>query len=688
VRTRSFADVRRTLLPAAALLLAGLLSSAASAQDAPAVERLEADPSSVTVEQGESVRLTVRAVGPDGSEVDVPIRVVGPRGGVSLEDGRLVGEEPGHYEVIATAVLPAGREPVQLRVPVEVTWPEAASVEVTAPELALYEGTTLGHTARVRQEDGSARPDAAVRWSSSNPEVATVDAFGNVTAVGTGRVVIEAAFDGLRGSVAHEVRPFPGATLSLEGVPETARTGDVLTLDAVVRDADGRVVEDVPVTFAHGYTPTEGMLGTSATGQLRDGRYVADVPGIHTLVATAGPLTARASYRAEPRDVVQELELVGHALETWYRTTDLWVFEGMDGRDYALTGSKRSGGFAFLYDVTNPGSPTKIDSVQVDARVVNDVKASPDGRYAVLSREGATNRRNGLVILDMTDPRNPEVASIYEDGITGGVHNMFATDDYLYALSNGDKYVIVDVTDIRNPRYVSEYNHPDARIHDVWVKDGLAYSAEWGAGVVVVDVGDGRWGGSPENPVLVTSFNTTSDATHAVYPYFQEETGKTYLFVGDEIMNREGLPWAGYPRSMGSYADRYDPETGQGGIPLVTRGTIQIVDFTDPMEPEMVASYEVPEYGTHNIWVEDDKLYQAYYEGGLRVVDVSGELMGNLYTQGREIAVFKSASPAGYTPNSTMVWGAQPYKGHVFFADTNSGLWSVRLVPRDVPVSE
>ncbi len=671
-------------LAAAGLLLA---PSSAAAWQAADVASLEASPASVVVERGASVPFSVRALDASGNEIDVPVRVVGPRGGVTVQGGTLTGVAPGEYEVIATAVLPAGREPIQLRVPVEVTWPAVTSVEVQAPDARLYQGTTLAHAATARHADGSVRPDARVRWSSSDPSVATVDGYGNVTAVGTGTVTVRAEFDGAEGSATHRVEAFPGATLSLEGVPAQARTGDVLTLDARVRDARGRVVEDVPVTLSHRYTPTEGMMGTPATGQLRDGKFVADVPGLHTLVATAGPLSAQATYEALPRDVVQELDVVGHALETWYRTTDLWVFEGVDGRDYALTGSKRSGGFAFVYDVTDPAAIAKVDSVQVDARVVNDVKASPDGRYAVLSREGATNRRNGLVILDMADPRNPEVASIYEDGITGGVHNMFATDDYLYALSDGDKYVIVDVTDIRAPRYVSEYNHPDSRIHDVWVKDGLAYSAEWGSGVVVVDVGDGRWGGSPENPVLATTFKTNSDATHAVFPYFQEETGKTYLFVGDEIMNRRGLPWAGYPGSMGSYADRYDPETGQGGIPLVTRGTIQIVDFTDPMEPEMVASYEVPEYGTHNIWVEDGKLYQAYYEGGLRVVDVTGELMGNLYTQGREVAVFKSADPGGYTPNSTMVWGAQPYKGHVFFADTNSGLWAVKLVPEDVPVS-
>ena len=41
-----------------------------------------------------------------------------------------------------------------------------------------------------------------------------------------------------------------------------------------------------------------------------------------------------------------------------------------------------------------------IDTVRVDARTVNDVKLSADGRIAVISREGASNRKNGLVILD------------------------------------------------------------------------------------------------------------------------------------------------------------------------------------------------------------------------------------------------------------------------------------------------
>jgi hypothetical protein len=681
-----------TLLCACAALLASSASAQTATSPTPAerVARLVPSADRLTVAVGARVPFSVRAVDASGIEVDAPLRITAPRNALAVGDGHVEGLAQGAYEVVATLVTGAGSnaEPLTLRVPVVVSWPAVTEISLTAGDGPLFVGTTRPLRARARHADGSTRPDPDVSWASSDPSVARVDAFGSVTGIRPGGASIIATFEGARQAITYEVLPLPEITLTLEGGPGEARTGDVIHFEAVVRGTDGARRDDIPVTWSHAYAPTDGMLGVPATGQIDPrGAFVADVPGIHTVIATAGRATARHSFRAVPRDVVQELEVVGHQLETWYRTTDLWAFQGVDGRDYVVTGSKVSGGFAFFYDVTNPAAPVKYDSLQVDARTVNDVKASPDGRYVVLSREGATNRRNGLVIVDMADPREPAVASIYEDGITGGVHNMFADDDYLYALSDGDKYVIIDVSDIHAPRWVSEYNHPESRIHDVWVADGLAFSSEWGTGVVVVDVGDGRWGGSPQNPVFVTSYATPSGATHAAFPYHQESTGKTYLFLGDEIMARAGLAWGGYPRSMGSYADRYDPATGTGGIPLTTRGYIQVIDFTDPENPEMVARYEVPEFGTHNMWVEDDKLYQAYYEGGLRVVDVSGELMGNLYTQGREIAVFKSASPAGYTPNATMVWGAQPYKGHVFFSDTNSGLWSVRLLPRGRPVS-
>ncbi len=672
-------------LPAALVATLGSLAGATldAQNDAPAT-RLIARPNAISVQAGDSVPLSVTAVDARGAAVDIPIRLGADRRAVRIGNGYVKGLTAGSYEIIATTAGREGnRSPLTLSIPVSVAWPPVARIVIRAQSGRLYAGTTIGHEAVAMHPDGSPRPDPTFEWSISDVRTATVDRFGNVTALRPGDVSVTASFEGTASRIEYRVSPLPATRLEIVGGRAEVRTGDVQTFTAVARDESGRVVADVPVTWTHAFTPAEGIIAPSAPGQLRNGKIVADVPGVYTVLATAGPLSARKSYRVVPRDVVQRLTTIGHGRQTTHYTSDFWIFEGQDGRDYALTGARQSQSHAFVWDVTDPGNLFKTDSIQVDARSVNDVKVSPDARYAVISREGASNRRNGVVILDMANPAHPTVAATYDEGLTGGVHNVFATNDYLFALSDGDKYVILDMRDIYRPTYVSEYNHPESRVHDVWVHDGIAYSAEWATGVVVVDVGNGRWGGTIERPVFVTAFPLPSGATHAVFPYYQESSGRFYLFVGDEIVSRRGLAWEG---SGPDHRQPYDPETGRGGYPRATSGYIQIVDFTDPENPEMVARYEVTEYGTHNIWVENDILYQAYYEGGMRLVDVSGELMGNLYTQGREIAVFKAFDPIGWIPNAPAAWSVMPYKGHVFFSDISSGLWSVKLEPRDRPV--
>jgi hypothetical protein len=643
---------------------------------AQAVSRLVAEPERVEVIAGESTPLTIQALAADGSPISAPLRIAGARGGIRVADGQVTGVQAGEYEVFVSTVPADGSAPVQLRIPVIVAWPAVDRVEIAAEAGELYVGSRVPHRAHAFHTDGSPRPYPEVRWESSDPSVATVDAFGNVRGVAPGNVSIAGTVDGVRAERGHTVSASPVASIELSGGADQVRTGDVQVFDAVVRAADGSTITDAPISWSYLYQPDDSIRAPAGPAQIENGRMVADVPGVFTAVASTGGARAEHSFRVVSRDVVRTLDIVGQGRESRVFTTDLWVWEGVDGRDYALTGSKYGDGISMVWDVTDPANIFKTDSIKVDARTTNDVKASPDGRYGAISREGASNRRNGVVILDLADPAHPRVASTFEDnGVTGGVHNMYATNDYLFVLAGGDKYVILDVRDVDNPRYVSEYNHPDSRVHDVWVHDGLAYSAEWETGIVVVDVGNGEWGGSIENPVFVTSFPLTTGSTHAVFPYYQESTGRFLLIVGDERVQRNGLAWQG---SGPDHRQQYDPATGKGGYPRATSGYTQIVDFTDPMNPVQLARYEASEYGTHNMWVEDDVLYQAYYEGGVRMVDISGDLMGNLYTQGRELAVYKAYDPLGYIPNSAAAWGVMPWKGHIFFADINSGRPNVR----------
>ena len=337
------------------------------------------------------------------------------------------------------------------------------------------------------------------------------------------------------------------------------------------------------------------------------------------------------------------------------------MWEGVDGRDYAVTGTWGGEGKAYFWDVTDPTSVAKIDSFQVDARTVNDVKVSEDGRVAVISREGASNRRNGIVILDVSDPRNVSEISRFDDGLTGGVHNVFIYDGHVFALSAGQRFDILDIRDPATPTRVGsfELDTPGHSIHDVWVEDGIAYSSNWSDGVVLVDVGNGVAGGSVTNPVKIGSYAYPSGGNHAAFPFRSESTGKFYVIAGDEIM----------------------PECADPDRPCITEGYLHFIDFSDPENPVEVARYQVPEAGTHNFWVDGDRLYVAYYNGGLRVVDISGDLMGDLYRQGREIAVYRAWDAEGFVANAPMTWGPQPHKGNLFFSEFNSGLWAVRIDP-------
>lgn len=670
-----------------ALLIPGLLT----AQEPGVVVEVQVEPSSIQIGAGETTPISARALDREGNEVDAEFTFAAPRGLIQIAGGVLIALEPGEHEVVVTlfpdpAIRWQGDDPPSMTVPVTVEWPSISRVDVTGTPV-LYEGSTLRLEATATHADGSERPrrSSEIRWSSSDPSVAEVNQFGVVRGMGTGNVEIRAEVEGVMGSVSYEVGPFPAETFEITTDARNVRTGDVVNFQVTALDGDGREIEDLPIMWSHTFIPHDSIGSHSGgSGLTVNGRFVGEHAGEYTIIATAGRRTATYTLQVYHRGVVQPVEFRGQGQVANQHTSDLWVWEGVDGRDYAITGTWGSGGWALIWDVTDPTNIFRTDSIQVDARTVNDVKVSPDGRYATMTREGASDRRNGLVILDLAEPAHPVIAARFDDDLAGGVHNAFPTNDHVFALSGAEKYIIIDVSDIYSPRRVGEFQYPGARIHDVWVKDGIAYSAQRPYGGIIVDVGDGRWGGSPENPVFISKTGPTPEGggAHTVYPYYQESTGRMLLFMADEILNREGHALGeGLGRTL--EVDPYDPETGQGGRPSMSSGYMHIFDITDKENPVMIARYHVPEAGTHNTWVEDDVLYQGYWEGGMRVVDVSGELMGNLYTQNREIAVFKSFDPSGYIANAPFVWSAMPHKGHVFFSDFNSGLWAVEVTPRE-----
>ena len=637
------------------------------------------EPAEIVVEVGDSLSTgeDMRMIAFDAD--DNPVRGVRILGSIDsrfavLEEGHIKGVAEGSAELrMAIRVPPAGGTgPPEIRTftaPLRVVGPPVVAVEIVDPEVRFFTGGMVQLQARALSEDGSERRTVEVAWTSDRRRLATVDARGFVRAIRPGAVTVTAAVGDIRNTYSFEVEENPVAAVEVTG-PSDGRTGDVLRFSVVARDAEGAEVAGAPVDFSVASFETRADMGASV---YPDGAFVAERPGLYRVTGTAAARTGQALVEVVERGVEHEVIVTGRGLVADRPTSDLWAFTGIDGRDYVYTGTHLGGQRMLAWDVTNPANPVLTDFVEVDARVVNDVKVNSRATLGVITREGASDRRNGIVLLDLTDPAHPVVADTYTNDLTGGVHNVFFSGDNLYAIHNGT--LDVHVLNVADPTDVEEVGRwgidkPGKYLHDIWVVDGLAYVSYWNDGVYILDAGDGRWGGTPTEPVEVSSFAYKEGNTHFAFPYTNAD-GHRYLFVGDEIFDCEDcISRNGHP--------------GDG-----SRGFVHVLDLEDPENLREVARYEVPEAGAHNLWVEDDKMYVAYYQAGLRVVDVSGELRGDLYKQGREMAWFPTGTPDGNVVNSPMAWGPQPFKGHVYVSDLNSGLWVVRLEPKNkvTPVS-
>ena len=583
---------------------------------------------------------------------------------VDRSTGMLRALQGGEANIIVMMRDPNNKTRIREDITVNIQFPAIKEIAFSQMPEQVYIGTSMPIQITATDDRNQVRKDVAFTLSSSSSELATLDINNYLYAKEAGELTLTAEVEGITHSQKLSIVPNPVKELELLLPMSEVRTGDVVSFQVKAMDENGNEINNVPVIYAYQGKATSPSY--SAAGYIdQEGDFVGYEPGFYTVTASCGYISASQTLKVGPRDIQQRIQFVGRGAVNDVHTSDLWVWEGVDGKDYCVTGTWGANGEAYFWDVTDPANIVPTDTFTVDARTVNDVKVSEDGKVCVISREGASNRKNGIVILDVTNPRDVKLHSVFDKGLTGGVHNLFIYQNHVYALSNGERYDIINIEDPTQPKKVGtfELDTPGHSIHDVWIEDGIAYSSNWSDGVQLVDIGNGIKGGTPSNPKKVGSYAYPSGWNHAAFPY-KSPTGKFYVIAGDEA-----FPNGLFVNEKPTYAGGY----------------LHVIDFTDIENPKEVAHYEVPGAGSHNFWVQNDTLYVANYNAGLRVVDISGELKGDLFRQGREIGWYKPTDNQGRIPNAPMTWGPQPHKGHIFFSDWNSGLWSVKLPPKPQP---
>jgi plastocyanin len=628
---------------------------------APAV--VEITPKRLDVHVGEKVKFTAAAKDAAGNPIDAkpsvwfaaPFDLAG-----ADESGEVTFHAPG---VVTVGAVIAGKTGYAT---VNVSTSKIANVEIEPLARPMVAGSAERLTAIARTANGEPRSDAAIKWTSDKPSIATVDAAGLVTGIAPGSVTIKAASDEASGKVTVQVVRDAVRKLSIRPASADARTGDVVRFKA---SDSGK---EPPVRWS--------ITGGGAS-IYPDGAFVAERAGTYLVTASSGQHSASASVVVRARNVEREVDVVSHVPIPDVQMSEEWI---IGHHAYLATIADK----LFVYDIADAANPRLLDTLKVDARLINDISTTPDEKIGVFTREGASNRKNGIVFLDTSDPAHLKVLSEYTATVSGGVHSAYIDSHYVYLTDDATGSLrIIDFQDAKHPKEVARWQTENPTVvtintemgsissgrylHDLQVKDGIAYLAYWRDGLVILDVGNGMAGGTPENPKLITQYRFNHyelygdgwlAGTHSVFRY------KNYLFVGDEV----------FP-AIFNIEDR-------DRIPV--RAICHVMDLSDIKHPKEVAQYEAPEGGSHNFWAANDMLYEGYYSGGARVLDISGELRGDLYRQGREIARFWTGDAKGFRPNLPFTWGGQPcsvtcdtpeLNGLMYFNDIHSGLWITKL---------
>jgi hypothetical protein len=520
-------------------------------------------------------------------------------------------------------------------------------------------------------EDASGTPKAGVPVSwrvlsgggTVTPSSAVSSAGGIASAVATlsavaGPQTVEASVEGFGGSpVLFQSSGVPGPAAAIQlvgldtlaGLPGTA-LGAPLTVRVTDQYGNARSGGAVAWQLVQGggTLTADSTTAAGANGLTSVGLTLGPVARLHLVRATLG--LSSVQFEVMARAPFTVLAGGNNVPERW--GSDQWV---ADGYGYSGTWGTRlaPGNAVKIWQLGAGGAPTLVDSIVTPGiTTVSDIEVSPDGRWLVFSTEGGPNR--GLYVYELTAPGVPvfRARALNQRGlhtaslsVIGGKLHAFAAQD-----PSGCALVIYDLSLAGSGTIgvASSTPIPDNYcIHDTFVRDGYAFVFAWNEGLYIFDVGNGSRGGSPANPVQISRTAGFGGETHNGWWFHNPNTGqRKYLFLGEE---------------------------GPGTVGSSSSGDIHVVDVSNLAAPVEVGSFHLPGAGTHNFWMDEpgERLYAAYYNGGVVAIDVSGILSGDISHR-----LIAEVRPGG---GSTYVWGVMLAGGYLYASDMVSGFWQLAV---------
>lgn len=529
-----------------------------------------------------------------------------------------------------------------------------ATISILAPASPLPAG--LLARARAVPADPAAPPaPLPASWRSGDGSVLRVGADGVLVGAAPGRTTLRATTAEATAEVEVEVVPDAARVLHVDPPESFPVAGEVVHLTASAWTGEGTELADARVAWS------AAPFGEGPAVRVEeDGAFVAPSSGAWRVTATRGGLAASAVVHASARPVAAGLAPLGAGAPPpeGGPIAGVRAFEGRDGHDWAWTWTLPPSRI-HLWDVTDPARPILVRSLDPGGPVAElEVDAAARWAAVALSGSGEGGDGGGVLVYDLSAPDAPRPLATAAGALAGGVVALAVEGSTAWAAPRtGGGLVALDLSDPSRPRPIGAWTADASAspVADLAVRDGLAWVARWHDGLAILDVGAGIRDGTPARPVLV-----------AEHRYRTRLDGRSW---GNTL---RAVPWRDRVLLADGIASCASCATGP-------RGGVHVVDVTDLVNPRAAAWYRPPEAGAREVRIDAERelLVGAFAEGGLRVVDLSGELRGDLAAQERE-AARAGTGPADPRVRS-MAWGVDLLKDVALVADLYGGLRIYRI---------
>ncbi|MFP2926792.1 LVIVD repeat-containing protein [Pyxidicoccus sp. 3LG] len=297
----------------------------------------------------------------------------------------------------------------------------------------------------------------------------------------------------------------------------------------------------------------------------------------------------------------------------------------------SLNKAGKDGGLT-IFDVTDRNHPIFKGSISIPGdNYWNGVWAKGDALYVASSV-------SGLLVFDISNPAEPTLLRSLPGGPALNVHTVLVDGDRLYAMapSPNRETLIFDVATPTEPRLLGRYVIPGlySYPHDAFSFGGRLYINHGYDGYQVADVSD------PANGQLLGAYGT--DRRYGTFSHHSAVGvfgGHTLAFEGGE--------------GLGAH--------------------LRVLKVDDPANIVKVGEFKLRDFTSiHNLQLVGERLYIAWYQEGVRVLDVSNP------TKPRMVAWYNTFHDTNPNSGEGLFEGALgirvPGDGYVYVADDVRGL--------------